>query len=420
MGKTVLDIRGGRFFINGRETHSDPSGTSGTEAPARGRLPNARFIQGIFDDASGRGRYARFGYDRFDPEENTDRLIAALPAWRSHGLLAFTVGFQGGGPCFTMDSATIDNNPFGSDGLRLDKAYAARMDRLIRAADALGMVVIVSFFYFMQSCRLQDDIAVLDAVQTGARFLRDGGYTNVILEVANEHDLPAPCGRNHPQILTSEGMVSLIHLAREASGGLPTGCSRRGGSVDPDICAASDVVLIHGNGCTRQGLHDLILRAHRYAPDKPVVCNEDSPALGQMDVALRAGASWGYYNNLTKQEPPADWGITPGEDRFFALRTARSAGIAIPDPPEREQFLLQGAEPHEYDSGRRWIRLASLYPERIDRIEFFRDGAPAGICYDEPFTLGFRSNWNQDAVKCGPEEVWTARVHLRDGRILTA
>ncbi len=413
MGNTVLSVRDGRFFVNERETYTDVS----PDAPARGLLLNARFIQGVFDDLNGRERYARFGFDRFDPEENTDRLIAALPAWHDHGLLGFTVGFQGGGPCFTIDNATIQNNPFGEDGRRLDPHYAARMDRLIRAADALGMVVIVSLFYPAQACRFQDDLAVVDAVQTGAGFVRDGGYTNVILEVANEHDLTAGCGRKHPQIVTVDGMVSLIGMAREIAG-VPTGCSRSGGSVDPDICRASDVLLIHGNGCSRQGLYRIIEQARTYAPGRPVVCNEDSPAIGNLDVAVRAGASWGYYNNLTKQEPPADWGITPGEDRFFALRMARAAGIRIEDPPEKEQFHLQGTEPDAYWQGRRWIRLASLYPERIDHVLFYREGHPVGLCHDEPFTLGYQTNWKQEAVVCDREERWSADVHLCDGRVL--
>jgi hypothetical protein len=415
MGQTHLDIRGSRFLINGLETYAD---IPGSRPEVRGLLMNARFIQGVFDDAGGRERYARFGFDRFDPEENTDRLIAALPDWYRYGLRAFTVGFQGGGPCFTMDSATIDNNPFGADGHHLDMAYAARMDRLIRAADAIGMIVIVSLFYFMQAGRLEDGSAVMAAVRTGSRFLREGGYTNVILEIANENDLRNDRGINHPEILTAEGMTALMAVAREETGGMPVSCSRTGGSVEPDIFRASDVVLIHGNGCTRQGLHRLIARARACAPGKPVVCNEDSQALGQLDVAVRAGASWGYYNNMTKQEPPADWGVTPGEDRFFALRMARAVGIDQPEPPESEQFLLQGAGPAEYLSGRRWIRLASLYPESIDHVDFFRDGVFADTCYDEPFSLGFRGNWNQDAVACGPDEEWTSRIYLRDGRIL--
>ena len=116
---------------------------------------NARFIQGIFDDKADPARFARFGHDVYDPAANTARLVAALPQWYDHGLRAFTVGLQGGGPCFTINNRTIDNNPFGEDGTQFDPAYADRLDTLIRGADAAGMVVIVSYFYGDQTRRLR-------------------------------------------------------------------------------------------------------------------------------------------------------------------------------------------------------------------------------------------------------------------------
>jgi hypothetical protein len=100
---------------------------AGSHPNVHGLLMNARFIQGIFDDKAGRERYHCFGR-RFDPDTNTNELIAALPEWYRYGLRAFTVGF-GGGPCFTVPNSQVDNNPFGADGLRLDPKYAERMDQ---------------------------------------------------------------------------------------------------------------------------------------------------------------------------------------------------------------------------------------------------------------------------------------------------
>ena len=62
--------------------------------------------------------------DVTEPVYKTDALIAELPEWYGYGLRAFTVGFQGGGPCFTVNNSDIDNNPFGEDGKTLDPAYA--------------------------------------------------------------------------------------------------------------------------------------------------------------------------------------------------------------------------------------------------------------------------------------------------------
>ncbi|MCB0188174.1 MAG: hypothetical protein KDE31_28090, partial [Caldilineaceae bacterium] len=236
MSQTTLSIQGEAFLINGQLTYQE---IAGSKATAHGLLMNARFIQGIFDDRADPGRFARWGHEQWDPEQHTDALIAALPQWYSYGLRAFTVGWQGGGPCFTLNNRTIENNPFGAAGTALDPAYGNRMDRLIRAADELGMVVIVSYFYGDQTRNFRDGRAVRNAVTTASRWLQEGGYTNVIIEVANEHDIPP--FQQHPLLYYPAGVASLIDLARSASGGLPVGCSGRGGSVFREIAEASDV-----------------------------------------------------------------------------------------------------------------------------------------------------------------------------------
>jgi hypothetical protein len=413
MPKTHLSIDGESFAINGKLTYSE---IAGSNSRAHGLLMNARFIQGIFDDKNDRDRYNRWGRT-FDPDTNTNDLIKALPEWYKYGLRAFTTGFQGGGPCFTTDNMTIHNNPFGEDGTILDPAYADRMDRLIRAADEIGMIVIPSFFYGAQARRLRDGKAVRNAVAAASRFLRDGGYTNVIIEVANEQDIAG--FEKHAIIKEPEGMAMLIDLAREQSGGLPVGCSGGGNSAYRDICEASDVILIHGNGCSRQRLYELIRRARSYSPGKPVVINEDSQAIGQLDVAYATHTSWGYYNNLTKQEPPADWRVTPGEDMFFAMRMAQGIGIDIKEPEKEQQYYLQGLEPEMTLDGKRWLRVAGLYPETIDYVEFFRNGESFYTCYDEPFSANFMSNWMQGPVlDCTDSDVFKAEIHLRDGTVV--
>lgn len=411
MGKTRLEIDGEHFLINGLKVYSD---IDSSHVHAHGLLMNARFIQGVFDDQADRSRYQRFGRN-FDPNQNTDDLIAALPQWYAYGLRAFTVGFQGGGPCFTLSNKTIDNNPFGADGTQLDPNYAARMDRLIHAADRIGMVVIVSYFYPGQHHRLKDGKAVLNAVRTASQFLRNGGYTNVIIEICNEHNISS----GHPLIHTPEGMVALMEIARVESGGMPVGCSGTGGFINEEVCKESDVILIHGNGQTRQGYFKSIQKVRAWSPGKPVVCNEDSQAIGQLAVAYKTRSSWGYYNNLTKQEPPANWGITRGEDQYFAYRMAKGIGIHVPPIAEEDQFYLQGLEADAVVDGKRWIRLASLYPENIDYVDFFRNDELYDTCYVEPFTVHFLSNWRQDSTQIRPEDhEWKAVIHLKNAEII--
>lgn len=414
MSTTHITIQGEAFLINGKLTYSE---LPGSNPNARGLLMNARFIQGIFDDKADPGRFARWGKAEWNPTQHTADLIAALPEWYSYGLRAFTVGLQGGGPCFTINNLTIDNNPFGEDGKAFDPAYADRLDRLIRGADAMGMAVIVSYFYGDQARRLRDGRAVRNAVTTASRFLKESGYTNVMIEVANEYDITP--FQQHPLLYYPEGVATLIDLARQESGGLPTSCSGRGGSLNREIAEASDFILIHGNGCTRQRLYNMIAEVRSWNLNRPIVCNEDSQAIGQLAVAYQTRTSWGYYNNMTKQEPPADWSVTPGEDRFFAQRMASGIGIDAPAIPPEEQYHLQGLEAAWSYGGERWLRLASLYPESINYVEFYRNGELYYVAYDEPFSVHYLSNWRQGGVKVGPTpEQWRAVIHLNNGEII--
>lgn len=408
--KTKMSILGDKFLINGQLTYSEIP-----NCPHRGLLMNARLIQGIFDDAAGYERYHRFGKS-FDPEENTKELIQSLPSWYEMGLRAFTVGLQGGGPCFTIPLETIENNPYGPEGDQLDEAYLKRLKALIDAGDEQGMVVIVSLFYGVQSRYLKDDDAVDRAAAAISRWLKEQSYENVIIEIANEHDTGAyEC---HKVLHEENGILRLIEIARRESGGMPVGCSGTGGYFSKRIAQASDVILIHGNNQSRTQLYNLIRKAKAIKPARPVVVNEDSQAIGQMEVTFGNDVSWGYYNNMTKQEPPVYWEITKGEDTFFAERMKEGLTGIKSRIPFEEQFYLQGLEPHMEYEGRRFIRLASLYPEQVNYVEFYRDGELFWKAYDEPFCIYYIENWWQgpvEGIKKG--EIWTAKIYLRDGRM---
>lgn len=408
--KTLLTTDGNKFLINGKKTYSEIP-----QCPEKyqGLLMNARFIQGVFKDVQDPQRFNRFRRN-FDPDQNSDELIRALSEWYRHGLRAFTVGFQGGGTCFTIDSRTIENNPFSEDGKTIAADYLYRMKKIIEAADEAGMIVIVSCYYGPQSRFLKDDRAVMEGVKTVCNWLRDEKFTNVIFEVANEHDIEAY--KVHPILYNDSGIVELIEIAKRESGGIMVGCSSTGAYFSPEITNASDVVLIHGNNMSRQIFYNQIMQVKNLQPDKPIVCNEDSQALSNMQVALDEGVSWGYYNNMTKQEPPVLWGITEGEDTFFADRMADALGIAPVSKAIEDQFYLQGLKRDEVWKGKRWIRLASIWPEKIRQVRFYRNGELVHRAYDDPFTIHFLFNWIQAPVEgiC-PGEKWKAVIELTDG-----
>ena len=414
MGKTNISIKGEDFYINGRLVYEEIE-TSKKEC--HGLLMNARFIQGIFDDKADVQRFNRFGVECFDPEKHTDGLIESLPQWYDFGLRAITVGFQGGGPCFTIENNTIINNPFSEDGNEIDPAYLSRMDRVVKAADEIGMVVIVSYFYPGQiNNSNMTGTAILNSVRTASRYLKKQGYTNVIIEICNEYNLTKG---KHPIVGYPDGMSALIQIAREESGGMLVGSSGMGGYIDEEVCKASDIIFIHANDQPRQKYYNLIRKARRFSPGKPVVCNEDSQAVSQLEVAYKTRSSWGYYNNLTKQEPPADFGITKGEDLFFAHRMAEMIGINVAEIPFEDQFYFQGFEENIVYDNSRWLRVASLYPEIINYVDFYKEGKLVYTCYEDPFTLYFNSNWHQGKLNVlDGKGKWEAKIHLRDGRVI--
>jgi len=412
--KTNIQIKGDRFLINDKLVYSE---IPNVNPKSLGLLWNQRVVQGVFDDKNDRSRFNLFKAGIFDPEKNTDNLIASLPEWYSYGMRAITVCFQGGWPVTAVEVSEIDNNPFSEDGKILDSAYAARMDRIIRACDDLGMVCIVCILYWAQANRLKDGRAVANAVKTACKFLKDGKYTNVIIEVANEYNI-SPFA-SHPIVHYPEGMAILMQMAREASGGMLVGCSGGGAMADREVVEESDVVIVHGNGATRGVYYDFLQKVKGWVDGKPVLCNEDSPCCSRVDVALECGTSWGYYNNYTKQIPPAEFGILPGEDLFFARRIARAVGIHVDELPFEEQFYLQGLEDWTSFHGKRAIRLAAEFPEQIDYVDFYLNGKKLYRSYDEPFFLHRETTWLCKPWVANPEDKnWLAVIKLTDGKVI--
>jgi hypothetical protein len=169
-------------------------------------------VQGVYDDLNpktvDKWKYPDTG--KWDPERNTREFIEAMPEWKNHGLLAFTINFQGGSPEGYSRSQPWENNAFEPDGsLRQD--YVNRMERIIKKADQLGMVVILGIFYFGQDQRLQDENAVVTAVDHVVEWIQAKRFTNVIIEVANESD-----NRSYDhEIITKNRIHELIERIKE-------------------------------------------------------------------------------------------------------------------------------------------------------------------------------------------------------------
>ena len=189
--------------------------------------------------------------------------------------------------------------------------------------------------------------------------------------------------------------------------------------ADKEVIEESDIAIVHGNGATRGEYYDFLLKVIEWADGKPILCNEDSPCCSRINVALECDSSWGYYNNYTKQIPPADYGVLPGEDLFFARRIARVIGIKLNDLPVEEQFYLQGLESWTEFNGKRVIRLAAEFPETVNYVDFYLNDVKIYRSYDEPFFLYRETTWTGTPIETKPDEnEWKAIVTLFDERTI--
>lgn len=337
MRRTHVSIEGESFRINGRPPYP---GRQYQGQKIEGLLLNSRMVQGIFDDRNPATchywNYPDTG--GWDPERNTREFVAAMPAWRTSGLLAFTLNLQGGSPQGYSREQPWHNSAFGVDG-SLRRDYMSRLQQILDRADELGMVVILGFFYFGQDERLRDEAAVLEATDLATEWLLDHGYLQVLVEVNNECDVK----RYEHEILQPHRVHVLIERVRRVSEGvLLVGTSYGGGSIPGEnVVRSSDFLLLHGNGVDDPERITAMVRQTRQVPGyrpMPVLFNEDDhfdfdQPRNNMRAALGEYASWGYFdpgeNNYRDgyQCPPVNWGInTERKQAFFRLVKAISGG----------------------------------------------------------------------------------------------
>ena len=332
--KTAVSIVGDAFHINGTPTYA---GRTWRGHKVEGLLMNSRMVQGIFDDRN-RETVSRWAYPdtgKWDAERNTTEFVAAMPEWRKHGLLAFTINLQGGSPEGYSKTQPWENSAFNADGtLRAD--YTARLGRILDRADELGMVAIVGYFYFGQDQRLADEPAVTAATDAATRWLLDGGWRNVLVEVNNECNVAAydhailKCARVHE-------LIARVRDARRDTRRLLVSTSYGGGAIPGEnVVRVSDFLLLHGNGVKEPARIGEMVRTTRAltadAP-KPILFNEDDHfdfdrADNNFTAAVTAGASWGFFDFRMAgegfddgyQSVPVNWGLSSERKRgFFRL-----------------------------------------------------------------------------------------------------
>jgi hypothetical protein len=338
-GRTVVSIQGEKFLINGRPTCE---GRKWHGHDLEGLLPNARLVQGAFDDRNPvtATNWAYPDTKQWDAARNTREFLAAMAEWRRHGLLAFTLNLQGGSPQGYSKDQPWHNSAFQADGsLRPD--YLARVGQILDRADELGMVVILGYFYFGQDERLVDETAVIKATDEATAWLRRGGWRNVLVEINNE------CNVRYDHAILQPGRVhELIERVQKTPASahrLLVSTSYGGGTIPREnVIRAADFLLLHGNGVGQPERIATMVQATRQAAGhqpKPILFNEDDHfdfdrPVNNFTAAIGARASWGYFDYRMKgegfdegyQSVPVNWGISSERKRGFFRLLAEMTG----------------------------------------------------------------------------------------------
>jgi hypothetical protein len=337
---TEVSISGTDFHLNGKPTYQ---GRSWQGHRVEGLLMNSRMVQATFDDlnAETAPRWAYPDSGKWDAERNVREFIAALPEWKARGLLAVTVNFQGGSPEGYSKKQTWLSSGFTPEG-QLRPEFADRMKRVLTAADSHGMVVILGYFYFGQDQQLQDEAAVIRATDAATRWVLEGGWRNVLIEVNNETDVAA---YDHA-ILKPDRVHELILRVRgttQEGRHLLAGTSYGGGSIPREnVVRASDFLLLHGNGVKDPARITQMVEQTRAVPGyrpMPILFNEDDhenfdQPVNNFTASVAAHVSWGWFDYRRKgealeegyQSPPVQWGLTSGRKRAFFDKLAEITG----------------------------------------------------------------------------------------------
>ncbi|MEO7653489.1 MAG: hypothetical protein ABIZ80_23770 [Bryobacteraceae bacterium] len=298
---------------------------------AQGKLMNIRLAQALYHDEWLQGV-------NFDPDANTNAVIAALDFYKSHGVLMINVSMQGG-------QAGYDNQIYGQkrrngfkygqengthvsafrpDGT-LKPEWMARLERLLKAADDRGMIVNIMYFYQGQDELFDSPDAIRLAARNLTDWLIDRKFRNVLIDIANEWDLPGD--KWDFASFIPENVLQLIKEVRDrfqrkrADYALPISVSSDGRMNYPaSFIAVVDFVLIHGNGRTTQQKSQRVKEVRNW--DRPILMNEDdngrestsgnlTKELGSCDIFFDSAAGWGYMPWVQAQRFPFRY--LPGE-----------------------------------------------------------------------------------------------------------
>ena len=338
--KTIVEIKGDQFYINGKPTYQ---GRTWQGHKIEGLLMNSRMVQGIFDDLNSDtvNEFAYGDTKKWDADRNNQEFVDNMPIWYKYGLNAFTLNMQGGSP-YGYGNKKCLNPGFNSDG-SLMQPYMNRLDKILKKADELHMVVILGIFYFGQDQNIKDEASIINAVDNLTNWLFEKGYRNVLIEITNESGIKA---YDH-KILYPDRISELIERVKSKKKNgyrFLVGTSFGGLTVPTsNVVKASDFLLIHGNGgkLTSQ-IQELIDKTRKVDGYRtmPVVNNEDDhydfdKEVNNFTVSIKNYVSWGFFDfrfpgetdyKEGYQSVPVDWGINSERKKGFFNKVKEITG----------------------------------------------------------------------------------------------
>lgn len=356
------------FLLDGYRTYTARTGFPNADPRLAGLLLNHRTVNGIFDDLNPNHDYDHDGRDdwafadlgRWDPEVNATRFIEAMPHWREKGVIAFTIGLQGGNPFRSspppagLSTRDVDCGAFEPDG-SLRPAFMARLRRILDKARDLDMVPIVNYFYQGGNRRIAED-AIGTAIDNATNWLLENGYDGLLIDLVNECDSEAywpalQLPRVHEMIYHLKDDVLMFNNRTGNARVFYVGASFTGSfsvaeklsQLPEAFLRAVDVLFPHGNHRTtsevKQAIAALRQRTQIVSPKSlPIVYNEDieQPTTDQagdwggnlehLEACLEAHVSWGNLIRSHQRVPCEDWVAGSDVQRAWFDCTSKLAG----------------------------------------------------------------------------------------------
>src|SRR5205814_8973194 len=125
-------------------------------------------------------------------------------------------------------------------------ASLRRLAKLLGQADELTMAPILGFFYFGQQYRLSTDETMLKATDNAPDWRLSKGYTNVLIEIANETN---QSNYTSPLLKPIRAHELIQRVKQRSKNKFLVSTSFTGGQIPTDnIAAHADFLLLHGNG----------------------------------------------------------------------------------------------------------------------------------------------------------------------------